>query len=443
MRIVCLTILFLTTNGILRAESPDIDLAKIERKIRHEPKYQGQPHYALFLFGPHAEHKVWFVVDGDSVAYIDRNGNGDLTDPEDKVELDQQATARFGRTSSGYLKSMHIFPLGEVFGSSLNFHLWVRNLDFDMSGERPVIQKWYQEMSDKHWVNGSLYRVGKEKMHSQNPLLLTQTPEEAQISRFDGPLTFSLSRSDYTKLEDWPRKTQLSIHIGWENLLAKDCSSKGFALTSLATTDLPPEIHPEAVISYEDSTGKQHQERLVLNERCCGNQFYTSFRAPRNVASDTVKVLVQFPSDCNLASVPAQFDIPVNRGLSEHSDGMYVLFRNPELELKDAVNALRKSGLDVQIVGESLMIQGADEETVLGVILNRTPEAKELARGFSEDAPEKQSLADADAMFEVLFRNPEYWIEEKATLDQIRLSLLELTHGICFSTWDKQLTDRP
>jgi hypothetical protein len=54
-------------------------LTKIDRTIKREPKYVNAPKYVLLVFGPKAEFKVWIAIDGDT-AYIDRNGNGDLTE---------------------------------------------------------------------------------------------------------------------------------------------------------------------------------------------------------------------------------------------------------------------------------------------------------------------------------------------------------------------------
>ena len=56
------------------------DLAKIDRTIKAEPKYSGQPRYCLLVIGSDAKHRVWIVQDGDTL-YVDRNGNGDLTEP--------------------------------------------------------------------------------------------------------------------------------------------------------------------------------------------------------------------------------------------------------------------------------------------------------------------------------------------------------------------------
>jgi hypothetical protein len=64
------------------------DLTKIERFIAKEPRYQTRtPEYCLLVFGPEAKTRVWLVRDGDTL-YVDRNGNGDLTEPGEKVAAD-------------------------------------------------------------------------------------------------------------------------------------------------------------------------------------------------------------------------------------------------------------------------------------------------------------------------------------------------------------------
>src|SRR5262249_40647795 len=59
------------------------DLAHIDRKIAKEPQYQNKPKYALAVLGPEAQFKVWLVSDGD-VLYVDKNGNGDLTEAAER-----------------------------------------------------------------------------------------------------------------------------------------------------------------------------------------------------------------------------------------------------------------------------------------------------------------------------------------------------------------------
>jgi hypothetical protein len=59
------------------------DLKKIPRSIGKEPAYTNKPRYALAVFGADAKFRVWLVLDGD-VLYVDKNGNGDLTEAGEK-----------------------------------------------------------------------------------------------------------------------------------------------------------------------------------------------------------------------------------------------------------------------------------------------------------------------------------------------------------------------
>jgi hypothetical protein len=65
--------------GVTALSAQGADLSKIERTIAKEPLYETKPRYCLLAFGPQAKSLVWLVLDGD-VLYVDRNGNGDLTE---------------------------------------------------------------------------------------------------------------------------------------------------------------------------------------------------------------------------------------------------------------------------------------------------------------------------------------------------------------------------
>src|SRR5712691_5453517 len=70
------------TTGTLAAADP----VQVERTLRKEPAYQTKtPKYGLLVFGPEAAQRVWLVHDGDTL-YADRNGNGDLTEPGEKIK---------------------------------------------------------------------------------------------------------------------------------------------------------------------------------------------------------------------------------------------------------------------------------------------------------------------------------------------------------------------
>jgi hypothetical protein len=62
----------------LSAEAANWD--KIDRTIAKQPIYESKaPKYCLLVFGAESMTRVWLVLDGE-LMYVDRNGNGDLTE---------------------------------------------------------------------------------------------------------------------------------------------------------------------------------------------------------------------------------------------------------------------------------------------------------------------------------------------------------------------------
>lgn len=89
LRIFLLALVALLLAGKASADQPPID-----RTIAKQPSYQTKrPGYALLVFGSQGRDRVWLVRDG-SVLYVDRNGNGDLTEPGERTELPKQTGAK-------------------------------------------------------------------------------------------------------------------------------------------------------------------------------------------------------------------------------------------------------------------------------------------------------------------------------------------------------------
>lgn len=77
----------LVLAGIASASARAADLTRIDRTLAREPVYQTRtPRYCLVVFGAEAKARVWLVLDG-KVLYVDRNGDGDLTGADERVEI--------------------------------------------------------------------------------------------------------------------------------------------------------------------------------------------------------------------------------------------------------------------------------------------------------------------------------------------------------------------
>ncbi len=86
MRTLSAVVTYLFLVGVVAAgETPN--LSKIDRKITKEPAYGGKPQYGLLVLGAEAQTRVWMVLDQTNdakVLYVDLNGNGDLTESQER-----------------------------------------------------------------------------------------------------------------------------------------------------------------------------------------------------------------------------------------------------------------------------------------------------------------------------------------------------------------------
>lgn len=98
------------------------DLDQIDRSLVKEPAYQNKPKYCLLVLGPEAKTHVWLVQDGATL-YVDRNGNGDLTEAGEKVAAEKSEDAEEG---------VYRFKVGDIRdGRRLHkeMHVYVSKID--------------------------------------------------------------------------------------------------------------------------------------------------------------------------------------------------------------------------------------------------------------------------------------------------------------------------
>jgi len=422
----------------------EVDLQTIDRRIAKEPKYRFQPHYALLVFGPNAEHRSWLVVDGNGtevnsgrVLYLDRNGNGDLTEPGDRIEIDANATAKINVGGNGGYSGMNVFSLGRVAGVELSFQLWVRKKDYvpDADWMRQIMK----ERADNHWENGTLWRTVSKRSQAQNPIVLTERPADAQITHLDGPLTFALKRGQQERLEPWPKKTLFDVHIGTRCLAARNCRQEMFS--PLTLDEVPLGVHPVAVFEFPPKSRGQRPivREIDLNERCCGDTFFATFMAPIGAGEGDVKVSLTCRPWSAHEVRPRTIEVPFDRERSQFSEQALVMFRDGQVGLEEATTALRKRGLSVDRRPEGLTVD-VENEPPIGIALVHGKEVQDRAAAIGAGTKYASLLNRCDACLEISFRDLKRTLEEKNTLAEIERALKDLTHGAVYHTWDKTLS---
>ncbi len=249
-------------------------LAGVERKIVNEPKYTSTPRYCLLVLGTNAESKVWMVEDAD-VLYIDKNGNGDLTD--DGPPITQSNIRKWqghNKTDRGCEYAVDEFqPLGGNRQTNFRLNRWnygeeptdSYGLELSLDGKTPMYAGWFGTF----W--GS-------------------SPENAPLVHFGGPLKPVVLR--YKEIELGTAPDRLSICF----LNPGSCPG---AVSRLSIDALPRRIVPEVRIDWPVADAAPPVRTYeLLTERCCFWEFYnTHLQIPAGIVPGEATLTVSVPQE--------------------------------------------------------------------------------------------------------------------------------------------------
>jgi hypothetical protein len=243
-------------------------LDTVARTIAKEPTYTATPRYALLALGTDAAARVWLVEDG-KVLYVDRNGNGDLTDDGPPV---RQSNVRVLGPATRYDCEYRVDAITPPDGS--------RHTDFRMA-------RWnYGDEQDSYGL--SLKVNGVTPMYAGWTPFWADRAAEAPVMHFGGPLKPMLLRLEGRPIG--PTNTRLSVAF------INPGRGEG-AKTRLSIDALPPEVVPEVRVEWPvapDAHPLRTTHRLA--SRCCYWEFYDmTFKAPAAAVSGKAKVTVVLP----------------------------------------------------------------------------------------------------------------------------------------------------
>jgi hypothetical protein len=220
------------------------DLTEIDRTITKEPAYQSKaPKYCLLVLGPGAKTRVWLVLDGDTL-YIDRNGNGDLSDKGERIK---------GRVAENESKKVADFLAGEILdvnGKTKHTNISVRILALkNGKAEQTFISG---TVAGKH-----TFSVAMDMLQDQR---FADRPQDAPIIHFGGPLRMGLS---FLEQQELVRGEELFAIVGTPGL------GKG-TFAGLIHKTVPADVHPVADIEFPNRKpgGPSVRLKVILKDRC-------------------------------------------------------------------------------------------------------------------------------------------------------------------------------
>lgn len=200
------------------AASAAVDLTKIERKIVKEPAYRAQPKYCLLVLGPEAKTHVWLVQDGDTL-YVDRNGNGDLTEANEKVAAEKGEDGEEG---------VYTFKAGDLHdGQRLHKQLTLDVMKIDYLADRedavkellkkdPNARGYYLFLEVEMPGRKGTATAGRVQQRgfvvdSTGALQFADRPQDAPILHFGGPWQITLCGQHKLMIE---RETDVVLGVG-------------------------------------------------------------------------------------------------------------------------------------------------------------------------------------------------------------------------------------
>lgn len=276
------------------------DPISIDRTIGKEPKYAGQPAYLMIAFDAEAKHRVWLVHDGETL-YVDRNGNGDLTDDGEKItEIKQKVLPADGKRS-------FTFEVGNVnVGGKTHTITGVAAIPLSKyaigemakrSSVREAIKKnanafcyMVEVESERTGVKGG--GTGDRVAYSAGPfdlngvLQFAAKPEDAPVIHPGSKLELTF----YSKLPTMRagRETEFTLCVG-----APGHGPGTLAMVAFENT-IPSGVHPVADVTFP-AAGSVAQS-FTLMKRCCGVNLYDTVRADENAGSGKATVMLAFDS---------------------------------------------------------------------------------------------------------------------------------------------------
>lgn len=157
-----------------------VDLIRVSGTIAREPVYRSKaPRYCLLVFGFEARSRVWLILDGDTL-YVDRNGNGDLTEEGERVRA--AAPPGRGQFTAGDVRE------GPLVHTDLTVSQRPSDPETGAKGAAKVEESAY-EVRVRLAVRA---RPAGGAWLTAGPLRFADRPDAARAIHFNGPLTMAL-----------------------------------------------------------------------------------------------------------------------------------------------------------------------------------------------------------------------------------------------------------
>lgn len=286
------------------------DLESARTALKHEPEYKSsRPGYLLLVFGQKMDRRVWVVADKENV-YIDRNSNGDLTEPNECCGPSK--VARFTGPDAVF-EEYRTYQLGDLPGNESSprytklqlFQSRQPTENFPAETERDRKEK--ARRTEFPHLSGNLsVRIDnndEDNSFRQNagPIFGT-SPEKAPIVHFDGPLSLTV--------EDGGGKQPIKIEpVDGQIPFQFRLGTPGVGEHSFAYTEASKLPSLEAIVQNRKGESQSADVKL----RYCGADYCTTITLPPAISSKPLDVTVAVPDFAGRNVSPLDLKIEIEK----------------------------------------------------------------------------------------------------------------------------------
>ncbi len=283
--------------GFMASSARAVDLKSIDRSIAKLPELRSaSPEYCLLVLGPEAAKHVWLIHDGDAL-YVDRNGNGDLTEPGERVTADPE--------SSNSDEHVFYFQAGEIpDGPTVHKDLQVSWSKVDHLLEHEYYKKILEKLESPRGCRVSLdvampgqHGTGVDGRVQQSASLsddqgwlqFGSRPDDAPIIHFGGRWEVRLSGKDRWRIG---RGKEVYLVFGTPGL------GPGTMTCTAYEGIIPPSVNPQLRVLYPnaDAATEPVAAEYEFTRRCCTVNLYGDVHVPDGVGTGVAKVEVSLES---------------------------------------------------------------------------------------------------------------------------------------------------
>lgn len=299
----------------LSSHASAADLNRLDRSLANEPSYQtGNPRYCLLAFGADAERRAWLVVDGEQV-YLDRNGNGDLTEDGERLDARAISNPESQLVETAYHFTDLVDPAAKTFSRedregaftlSSTSRYAAFKVDYFVRNPGYVVDSEARQNSLKSWMENSegivdvTVTIGGEYVQ-RGRARFAKKPATAPVIHFDGPMALAL----------WDRG--LKLITGTENRLAVNVVTPGIgdkAVTFLCHHKLAESFAVTAEIEYLGK-GEKDRLRVLLGQRASDIAFVGSYSTPNDAGIRRARIELTSNGHSDLEISTNTFEVPV------------------------------------------------------------------------------------------------------------------------------------